>query len=231
MMSVLPPQPLGRDSPMSIERIAPASQFQAQSANNLLQNVQNDRRSTAVTDRDRDRDRDRDERDNGARDDDRDGGDDDDVEMPSLLHDNNRHPPSTSSAYSLFSFFLSLFLFFSFFLSFFSRCFFLSFFGFGIWMDGWMDGWMDRVKPSPHPHPHLRPHPQLLASTHIIIASSLLPFRSVPCSQSCTATIPFPQTQTNHPNRSPRQMIRQIRPIRHPPTHVHTYTHLPTRRR
>ena len=129
---------------MSIERIAPASQFPAQSTNNLLQNVQNDRRSTAVTDRDRDN------RDNGARDEDRDGGDDDDVEMPSLLLD-DRHPPSTSSAYILFSF--------SFFLSFSLSSLFLSLdLGFG-----WTGGWIGQAYSLPH-----------------IIASSLPPFRSVP---------------------------------------------------
>jgi hypothetical protein len=69
-MSVLPP-PLGRDSPMSIERIAPANQFHSQ---NTLQNAHNDRRAAAT--------------DGGG-----DGDGDGDVEMRSL---NDRHPQSSA---------------------------------------------------------------------------------------------------------------------------------------
>ena len=47
MMSVLPP-PLGRDSPMSIEHIAPANQFHSQNTNNPLQSTHIDRCSVAT---------------------------------------------------------------------------------------------------------------------------------------------------------------------------------------
>ena len=85
MMSVLPP-PLGRDSPMSIERIAPANQFHSQNTNTPLQSARNDRSSVAT--------------DGGG-----DGNGDGDVEMRPL---DDRHPPS--SACTLFLA-LSLFLF------------------------------------------------------------------------------------------------------------------------
>ena len=72
-MSVLPP-PLGRDSPMSIERIAPANQFHPQNTNNPLQSAHNDRCSVAT--------------DGGG-----DGDVDGDVEM---RPPDNRHPPSSA---------------------------------------------------------------------------------------------------------------------------------------
>ena len=71
MMAVLPPTP-GRDSPMSIEHIAPENQYHSQNASNPLQSAHNDRCSIAT-----------------------DGGGDGDgnVEMRPL---DDRHPPSSA---------------------------------------------------------------------------------------------------------------------------------------
>ena len=90
-MSVLPP-PLGRDSPMSIERIAPASQFHSQNPNISLQNAHHDRHSPPASA-------------SASANSDGDGDGDGDIQMRSL---DDRQPPS--SACTLFLA-LGLFLF------------------------------------------------------------------------------------------------------------------------